>query len=131
MTERKDILATPGIKDNPFTTPEGYFTDLQDRVIRNTTPAADRPSAWTRFLPTMAVAASFLILATVGNLILRTTTTEDFTMEDIMVFSDRYVSSEYGMDREELYADAEISEDDIIEYLIYTGVDAETIEQYK
>ena len=131
MTERKDILANPGIKDNPFTTPEGYFTDFQSRITESTVHAAGETSLWTKLLPAMATAAAFLMLVTVGNIILRTSTKEEYTFEDFMVFSDRYSGTGYEMNYGELYAEAEISDDDIIEYLIYTGVDTETIELYK
>ena len=54
------------------------------------------------------------------------------TQEDYMVFTDGYIDLElYDDGLSEQYADASISNEDIVEYLIYTGVSEELIELSK
>ena len=54
------------------------------------------------------------------------------TEEDYILFSDNMMNSlAYEMEYMSQAADTEISEDDIINYLIYTGVSAEHIELSK
>jgi hypothetical protein len=51
------------------------------------------------------------------------------TYEDYLVHSDMLISTEY--DNESYYAEANMAEEDIVEYLIYTGMSAEAIELSK
>ena len=51
------------------------------------------------------------------------------TYEDYLVHSDMLIEAEYEQDTQ--IADATIAAEDIIEYLIYTGVTAEDIELSK
>ncbi len=66
--------------------------------------------------------------------------TDDFTQEDLLVFDEAYVNAEYyeyseyqtrpdiaGHQYAESIAEAEYSEEDIIDYLIYSGISLEEI----
>ena len=70
---------------------------------------------------------------TAGTFFLKgVTSAEDLTEEDYMVFTDGYIDLElYDDGLSEQYADASISNEDIVEYLIYTGVSEELIELSK
>ena len=49
-----------------------------------------------------------------------------------MLFADGIeLSAIYSMESESQFAEASINEEDIIEYLIYSGITAEEVEQYK
>jgi hypothetical protein len=58
------------------------------------------------------------------------TPAEDFTQEDYLVFSHSSMNVEY-YDTMDQIADAEIAAEDIIEYLIYSGITPEEIEIFK
>lgn len=108
MEERKDILEGMKNAGMPFTTPEGYFEGMRDRmeVLRN----QDRPvSAGRRLAPYMAFAASLLLIATGGTFLLRNITPD--TPDN-----DSLISSTTGPD---------VTEDDVLAYMIYSGAEIE------
>jgi hypothetical protein len=113
----------------PFCTPEGYFEQTKAEIKRQTT-APKVVSLWDRVSPHLSVAAAFIIMLTAGTFILeRTSSEDDMTYEDYLVHSDMLISTEY--DNESYYAEANMAEEDIVEYLIYTGMSAEAIELSK
>lgn len=69
------------------------------------------------------IAAAVLFLAAGGFLAERLTSGEEFTEEDYIVFSDDFNSVYQEISGQ--YASADLTEDDIIEYLIYIGVEVE------
>ena len=81
----------------------------------------------------VSLAAMFILMVTAGTFLLeKATPAEKMTHEDYIVFSDGYLDLEMyedGMSAQ--YADASISDEDIVEYLIYTGVSEEFIEMSK
>lgn len=128
-TDNKDILKENlNLKDMPFSVPEGYFESFKKEVRIPQTP-----SLWKRFAPYASVAAAFLLIVSVGTLILEKTLSEnDITQEDYILFSDNMMNTiAYEMDSEYRLAEAEINDDDIINYLIYSGISAEEIELSK
>ena len=81
----------------------------------------------------VSMAAMFILMVTTGTFLLeKSTPSEDLTHEDYIVFSDGYFDLEmYEDNMSEQYADASISDEDIVEYLIYIGVSEEFIEMSK
>ena len=63
----------------------------------------------------------------VGN----TEDAEDLTQEDFLVFSPNALNIEYYSEETDQYASAGIADEDIIEYLIYSGISAEEIDNVK
>ena len=131
----RDILQEVALKNNPYSVPEGYFESLKDRAVKYSTPSEVAPMQLKRILWTaMSMAAMFIIMVTAGTMFLKgVTPEEDLTQEDYIVFSDGYFDLEM-YDTEgiaEQYADADVSDEDIIEYLIYTGMSQEFIEMSK
>ncbi len=128
MKETRDILAErPELKKMPYTIPEGYFEEfrMQNRPCR-------RQSPWKKAGPYISIAASIAVLLTGGLILSRPNSpADDFTHEDFLVFSDSMTSTEYYEYAAEQYADAEMANDDIIDYLIYSGITVEEIEHYK
>ena len=116
----RDILNNPELRKSPYTVPEGYFDSLRKEVSGYARPVAVKMSLWLKLAPLAAIAAMFIIMVTAGTFFLRSTSPEDeITQEDYIVFAGDYS------------ADAGVSEDDIIEYLIYTGVSEDIIELSK
>lgn len=131
MKKENDILKDcRELKENPFTVPEGYFESFKAEARK---PMVRKVNFMDRIAPYAAVAAMFVFLVTVGTLFLDNTTTEyEMTEEDYILFSDNMMNSlAYEMGYMSQTAEAEISEEDIINYLIYTGVTAEQIELSK
>lgn len=126
-TEIKDILAEKAyLKNRPFTVPEGYFASFKDEAkIRM---EAERRPAWNKFMPYVSIAAVFVFLVVTGTFFLqKVTPVEEFTQEDFLVFSQNTINAEYYESMDHI-ADAELAEEDIIEYLIYSGLTAEEIQ---
>ena len=130
-----DILQEASIKNSPYRVPEGYFESFKEKAVKYSQPAKAAPLQFKRILTTaVSMAAMFILMVTAGTMFLKGVTPEsDLTQEDYIVFSDGYFDLEmYDTDgMTEQYADASISEEDIIEYLIYTGVSQEFIEMSK
>ncbi len=125
--KERDILAErPELRKMPYNTPEGYFEEFKSQMKPNTRPL------WKRVLPYVSVAASAALLLAGGLLLSQRSSIDDeFTHEDYLVFSNSMINPEYYEYESEQYADAEIANDDIIDYLIYSGVTAEEIENCK
>ena len=127
---QNDILNTKSeeLKQMPYSVPDGYFENLEARLQIHERPA--RSGLFRLISPYASMAAAFVILVTAGTFLLqRTTEQKEMTYEDFIVHSD-YMLSE-GYDEEFNVIETQMEENDIIEYLIYTGVTAEVIELSK
>lgn len=127
-----DILATHKVlKESPFTVPDGYFESCKESVMKAS--PAKIVSPWRRRAPYMAVAASLALLLSVGAFIKgELDRNYSITDEDYILFSNSFVSTaEYDGDEAYHFAEAELMNEDIIEYLIYLGVSPESIELSK
>lgn len=126
----KDILKDPSLRECPYKAPEGYFDAFKVKAAGYAKPVVVPRREKRRILFTISsMAASFILLLAAGTMLLNGSRKEDgITQEDYLVFSDSY--SDFGIyeDNDEQYADASISDDDIIEYLIYIGVSEEVLE---
>ena len=130
-TYGQDILTTQKeLKERPFSVPDGYFEAFRAEAVRNCTITIASPLR--RMVPYMALAASFALLLGVGlSLNGNLKTTDEFSTEDYILFSDSMIHTIYDDDTTYQYADAELMDEDIIEYLIYTGESPESIELSK
>ena len=131
MRKENDILKDSlELKQMPFTVPEGYFEVFKEANAR---PVARKVSLWNRIAPYAAMAAVFVFLVTTGTFLLeRSMPQYDMTEEDYVLFSDNMMNTiAYEMEYGSQLAEAEVSSEDIINYLIYTGVSAEHIELSK
>ena len=127
MRTGKDIFENIG-KDRP-NVPEGYFDDLKARL--NSIPvesATAHPGPWSRVRPYLALAASFAAIVLIGNAILKDTTksqsADQFYGENSYADIVSITNPEIFYNVEEFDVE-DISDDDIINYLIETGVRAE------
>lgn len=125
-----DILSnSPNLKEMPFSTPEGYFDKLKDDLRK---PQPRQVGTWERVSPYAAVAAVFVLLVSAGTFILeKSTPSVDMTQEDYILFSDNLTNTIGYIHSEPQIADAEIYDEDIINYLIYSGITVEEVELSK
>ena len=125
-TQDNDILKQDGnLKEMPFSLPEGYMESLRKELKTIPQRNTKKISIFNRIIPYVSLAAAFAMIVTIGGFILEKTTQQDLSYEDYIVFSDDMTNT-LLYDTDELYADA-LSDDDIIEYLIYTGVKIEEL----
>lgn len=124
----KDILAQNAtLRERPYSVPEGYFEAFKAQAGR---PVQEtRPTLWGRVAPYASLAAVFLSIFAVGSLIFDKDEVE-ISQEEYIYFSDGLITT-YKIDASDQYAEAEIEDEDVIEYLIYSGVTAEEIELSK
>jgi hypothetical protein len=127
-TDDKDILKTPRLRENPYSVPEGYFSTFKKDVITRKEPK--KTIDWKKFGYGIAAAASFTMLAVTG---VRLAETNDIQEEidsiDLIVFSD--MSTETYLDLMAVYEEDELTEEEIIEYLINEETSLEHIEAYE
>ena len=137
-----DILqSSKDLKKMPFTVPENFFETMKAEARKCTEPQVIHVSLWTRLAPYTAIAAMFLFIFTLGNIFLHnssdqaTASIEDTI--DVIEYEDYLVFNEVGADvsiyylAEEDYAMEKADDEDIIEYLIYTGASESYIEYNK
>ena len=126
-----DILKTSAeLKKMPFTVPEGYFDQLRKDVMQSPKPKQVRITFWNRLMPYVAVAAMFIFILVLGKIFVKPQqqeTDELTAFEDYMVFSDDITDIAIHNMQHEQYAENEIDEEDIIEYLIYIGAEIDEL----
>lgn len=122
----KDVLQDNNLRQMPYSTPEGYFEGLKAGL--KMIPAREKTAPWKRYA---GIAAAAALLLTAGGFIAgRLSGRAEFSEEDYIVFSDEMTNAVYQESYTDQYATAqELTEDDLIEYLIYTGVEIEEIEE--
>ena len=128
--KKRDILAeNPGLRSKPYAVPEGYFESFKADMKHIAQP--QQTPLLHRLMPYASIAAVFVFLVAAGTFFLqRTTPSEEFTQEDFLVLSNDISRMDYYEEMDHI-ADAGIADEDIIEYLIYSGVSAEEIELSK
>lgn len=135
-----DILQnTKELKEMPFSVPDGYFDRLKSEVRECTKPQIVHVGIWTKLAPYAAIAAMFLFILTLGKLFVGqdkehndASVSEDVsTYEDFLVFNDSSIDLTIHYLESESDETAYLDNDDIIEYLIYTGVSEQYIEYNK
>lgn len=124
----QDILAEhTSLRNNPYTVPEGYFETVRTEVKRvRQEPAV---TIWSRLAPYASLAAVFVSIFAAGSLLFNRNE-QEMTQEDYLLFSEHFLTT-YEMENSLQFAEAEIEDNDIVEYLIYTGTTAEEIEMSK
>ena len=126
MLKDKDIFESIG-KDRP-SVPEGYFDSLKTRLSSIPSEPHAHSGLWSRVRPYLALAASFAAIVLIGNAVLKDTVRSrtsdpllgaDSYADIISITNPEFLYDEAGFDFEEL------SDEDIINYLIESGVRTE------
>lgn len=133
MKTEKDILkSAPELKNLPYSVPDGYFDRLKAEAasIARVREERQRPFI-ARLAPYAAIAAVFTFLVTAGTFLLeRTTPADQMEIDEFYFYSNMIpVTDPYAVETIQISSEDNVLEDeDIIEYLIYSGVTAEVIE---
>lgn len=119
----------------PYSLPEGYMENLRSRLAE--IPARQELSSrrvplFQRILPYVAVAASFVLMVTVGNALLRLATPSLTSDEEVFEFAYVNRSSDsflYNIAEEDQNVPEEdgLSDEEIEEYLILSGISTEHV----
>lgn len=133
MQTTKDILKSAHeLKKLPYSVPEGYFDRMKADMVSFVTEREERQKPFiARLAPYAAVAAAFIFLVTAGTFILEKTTpaTDQAEFDEFYFYSNMIpVTDPYAVETIQENQYDEIQDEDIIEYLIYSGVTAEVIE---
>lgn len=125
-----DILSDRRLKEMPYSVPDGYFLSLETGITVNIRQKETLAAGFfRRLIPYFTAAAMFAIIATAGTFFLRTVTENgDYTFEDYLVMSDGLTGMITYTRDEAQYEETSPDEQDIADYLIYTGVSTKTIE---
>lgn len=121
--EGQNILNRPELKVNPYSVPEGYFPSLKENMRLARRPESTATWKKTGIIISVAASVAIMILAGVG-LMLRQNPAEYYDDIDLLVFSD--LSEHIYLDAQSMSME-DLTDEDIIEYLIYTGVPVESI----
>ena len=121
----------------PYNTPDGYFDFLQMRLseipLQQQTESVPevKVSRWAKVAPYFALVACFMAIVVTGRYVINKTTVpaaseEYLTMEnlygaDLMPYTSQYALFDENL-YEEAFYDNQVSEDDIINYLIETNM---------
>ena len=109
-----------------FTVPEGYFEDLQQRLLE-IPGRSKRVTPWMKLKPYLAMAAMLAVVLMAGTLILHKTVpaySDELSQEELAMASNPYMM--YSLLAESSSATA--SEEDYIEYMILTGINIDYYE---
>lgn len=121
------------IRKPSFKVPEGYFENLKERL--NTIPEKSEAPApatfWQKFRPYLVMAASFAASLVIGTAILKTTAGPKISETDQFYSELGYADLiPVTLADPAIYEDTpseEVSNEEIADYLIATGVSAEKI----
>ena len=126
MRKDKDILKIPELRENPFNVPDGYFTSTRKVILEAGSRSSRKRKGYGPYIIAAAASLAFIIIAGTGGVLSREEASGDYDNIDLLVFSDISEGSYY--DLHALNEPAELTEEEIIEYLIYTGTTLENIE---
>lgn len=116
------------LRKMPFNIPEGYFEETRTEIMSKTSGHASK-GLWSKVAPYASMAAAFILMVTGGRYLLEKSTESDsMTYEDYVVHSEYHISTEYSTKEDSLEV---VEDEDIINYLIYSGITAEVLELSK
>lgn len=133
MENEKDILRdNAGLKEMPFSAPEGYF----ESFARNMKPwkkekAVTKGSHFLteKVLPYVSLAAMFVLLVLGGTALLQHFSPDTGLEDETLFYSELMREDSPASYYSYLDSGADtLTEEDIIDYLIYSGISVEAIE---
>ena len=115
----------------PYSTPDGYFEGLKAGLKMIPVREKSHTKVLRMIARYTAIAASVALIFTAGRFFAgKVADMNELTEEDYIVFSDEMTNAIYQESYTEQYASTrQLTEEDLIEYLIYTGVEIEELEQ--
>jgi hypothetical protein len=135
IENNKDILQNSELKKIPYSVPEGYFDKFKAQARTYTEPKYVPVNLRSRLAPYVGIAAMFLFILVLGKIFVKPTdvVTSDSAAVEISVIDEGYEDYLVFSDLDVYLSDAgiepdELSDEDIIEYLIYIGATEKYIE---
>lgn len=130
MVKQKEQDILRDLKSMPYDIPEGYFSSLRENMRPWEQKSAEH-SAIRKLSPYLSLAAMFVLIALAGTLLVRKPQSgEEMQLYDYLYYCDLIPVTEpesiYYTEYDE--SDGGLSEENIIDYLIYTGTSLESIE---
>ena len=129
MNSDKEILEKIG--KGSYGVPEGYFNDLKARLAAIPEEKTINPGIWMRVRPYAALAACFAAILLVDNAVLRNTAMKQQPSDQF--YNEATYADMISITRPEViysvmeYEQEDISDEDIINYLIETGATMEQL----
>ncbi|MGN1219714.1 MAG: hypothetical protein ACI4TU_02095 [Candidatus Cryptobacteroides sp.] len=126
MKDRTDILSShEELKKMPYEVPEGYFESFKASAAR---PQRKKTDIWHKVYPMATMAAMLVVMVTAGTFFLKKATpAQEMSLEDYIICSGMDITTTSYQTYSSATADAQLSNEDIVSYLIYTGMSAENI----
>ncbi len=129
MIKETDILTKcHQLKEMPYSTPEGYFEGIDERVMQNIRKGQSVSPFRLKLVPYLSAAAMLAVVAGIGFGVLK------HRMQDEAIIDvEDYISYMTPLtEPESIYysyntAEESLTEEDIINYLIDSGISLETI----
>lgn len=120
--EGEDILATPALKENPFSVPGGYFSELEDRLhTRIKSPEKSGDSTFSTLRTSLAMVAMFALVFCLGYSVLYITGTHSGNAPEQTVTASG--NANY------MYKKNTMSDEELLQYYgTYDTYSAETLE---
>jgi len=131
----KDYLSDEKLRRNPYSVPDGYFEKLPDRMFsavrENSLKEAQRPRGIRRFAPYASLAAAMLVLLSVGSLLIKRTLIQEDSanLDNLTAYFDITSLSETDATYYSYDCEKDLTDEDIIDYLIQIGASAETVHE--
>ena len=129
MNSDKEILEKIG--KGSYGVPDGYFNDLKTRLAAIPEETTVNPGIWMRVKPYAALAACFAAILLAGNALLRNTASNQQPADQS--YTEATYADMISITRPEIiysameYEHEDISDEDIINYLIETGATMEQL----
>ena len=112
-------------RKNDISTPEGYFDELQNRLSKIAVPATEKVGTLRRFSPYFAYAAFLALAVVLGGVLLRKTAVpaeEEGGSWQYLAYLSQSMDPDGWVETENTM---QLSEDDIVNYLIDSGTSVE------
>ena len=128
MNSEKEIFEKIG--KGSYGVPDGYFNDLKNRLAAIPEGKAISPGIWMRVRPYAALAACFAAILLIGNSVLRNTASRQPADQ---LYNETTYADMISITRPDViysvmeYEHEDISDEDIINYLIETGATMEQL----
>lgn len=132
MEKNKDILtSSPELKTMPYYIPDGYMDQFKNEAkVISISRRRSQEGFIEKLSPLITMAAMFLAIVKVGNLVMKNSGEEEtLTYEDYIVHSDTNISEVNSDIDNTQIAQAQVTAEDIVQYLIYIGEPTESLEE--
>lgn len=120
------------LREMPFSVPDGYFDRLNGKICADAAHAEGSTPIWNRVAPYAAMAAMFVLIALAGQAVIHQQERNISNEAEEDSFFYTQIMPVSGL--EEIYetgdgyiAESGLSDEDIVEYLIYSGLPVESI----